>query len=129
MEWVEKMIQSPQNGVTDFIICVKPHFVPIGKIGVWQDQEVGFLLARSHWGQGLAAEALRAVIPYFFKERGMSEITADTDPRNVASIGLLKKVGFEVFDFKEKTYEIGGVWVDSVYLRLTREEWLASQGC
>lgn len=127
-EWVHKMIQSPQNGVVDFIICLQPDFTPIGKIGVWQDQEVGFMLARAYWGQGLAQEALRAVIPYFFQEVGMSEITADTDPRNAASIGLLQKLGFVVFDFKEKTWQIGAEWFDSTYLKLTKEKWEAQGG-
>ncbi len=117
------MTQSPENGVTDFVICLKPEHTPIGKVGVWQDQEVGFLLNRSHWGQGLAQEALKAVIPYFFRDRGMVEITADVDPRNAASIGLLQKLGFVAYDFKEKTYEIDGNWVDSTFLKLTRDKW------
>lgn len=86
------------------------------------------MLARAYWGQGLAQEALRAVIPYFFQEVGMSEITADTDPRNAASIGLLQKLGFVVFDFKEKTWQIGAEWFDSTYLKLTKEKWEAQGG-
>lgn len=117
------MIQGPQNGVTDFVICLKPDLIPVGKIGVWQDQEVGFLLARSRWGHGFAQEALRAVIPYFFQEQHMTEVTADTDPRNAASIALLQKLGFVIYDFKERTWKVGEEWVDSTYLKLTREEW------
>lgn len=122
-EWIQKMIQGELNGITDFVICLKPDLKVIGKIGAWQDQEIGFLLARAHWGMGLAQEALGAVIPYFFEKRDFDEITADADPRNAASIGLLQKFGFVVFDFRERTLQVGDEWVDSTYLRLRREEW------
>ncbi|ETI22641.1 hypothetical protein G647_06717 [Cladophialophora carrionii CBS 160.54] len=117
------MTTSDQNGVTDFIIVHKATASPIGKIGVWQDQEIGFLLSRSHWGQGLAKEALHCVLPYLFREKGMEEVTADVDPRNHRSIRLLEGVGFVRTGFKERTWELGSKWVDSLYLGLRRERW------
>jgi RimJ/RimL family protein N-acetyltransferase len=117
------MINSPNNGLTDFVICLKPNDTPIGKIGVWSGDEIGFMLDRSQWHKGLAKEALGAIVPYLFDERNFESISADVDPRNDASTGILKKVGFEVERFEEKTFEIGGVWVDSLYLRLTKQRW------
>ena len=117
------MINSPNNGLTDFVICLKPNDTPIGKIGVWSGDEIGFMLDRSHWRKGLAKEALGAIIPYLFDERKFESISADVDPKNDASTGLLKRFGFEVESFEEKTFEIGGVWVDSLYLRLTKQRW------
>ncbi|KAK5047203.1 hypothetical protein LTR84_006725 [Exophiala bonariae] len=122
-EWVNKMVSDAQNGVTDFVICLKPEMVAIGKCGIWQDTEIGFMLAREYWRKGLAEEALRAVLAYFFEERRLLEVVADVDPRNGSSKALLGKLGFVVYDFKEKTFEIGGEWVDSEYLKLTRERW------
>lgn len=140
--WFEKMITSPQNGTTDFIIVHKAtplesscqalpatgaqpqHQTAIGKIGVWQAQEIGFLLSRSYWGKGLAEEALTAALVYLFRrEQSFDEITADVDPRNERSLKLLQRMGFEVTGFKDRTWEIGGQWVDSVYLGLKRDEW------
>jgi [ribosomal protein S5]-alanine N-acetyltransferase len=123
-EWITKMTQGQQNGKTDFIITIKPELKPIGKIGVWQDEEIGFLLSRQHWGKGLAQEAIRSMLPYLFEEKGLKQLTADIDPRNEASRRLLAKMGFEDYDFKEKTMEIAGEWVDSAYLKLTRERWM-----
>jgi ribosomal-protein-alanine N-acetyltransferase len=117
------MIDSPNNGLTDFVICLKPNDKPIGKIGVWSGDEIGFLLDRSQWHKGLAKEALSAIIPYLFDERKFESISADVDPRNDPSTGILKKAGFEVERIQEKTFEIAGVWVDSVYLLLTKERW------
>lgn len=111
------------NGVSDFIICLKPDDKPIGKIGVWSDDEIGFLLDRRCWHKGLAKEALHAIIPQLFDARKLESITADIDPRNEASIGILKKVGFEVERLEKNTMQVGEDWVDSLYLRLTKERW------
>ncbi|KEF58847.1 uncharacterized protein A1O9_03690 [Exophiala aquamarina CBS 119918] len=121
------MAAGEQNGVTDFIICLKPDLLPVGKCGIWQGEEIGFMLARAHWRKGLAEEALNAVLPYFFSDRGMLEIVADVDPRNTSSMALLQKLGFVVYDFKEKTFQIGGQWVDSSYLKLTKEQWTSQK--
>ncbi|KIW66885.1 hypothetical protein, variant [Phialophora macrospora] len=123
------MIAAPQNGTTDFIIIHKATAYSIGKIGVWQDQEIGFLLSRLYWGQGLAQEALHGVLSYLFGEKGMEEVTADVDPRNHRSIRLLEGVGFARTGFKEQTWEVGGEWVDSLYLGLRRERWVARENC
>ena len=104
-EWVSGMIEGTQNGTTDFVICSRPDLKPIGKIGVWQGEEIGFLLERSQWHKGLAKEAMVAILPHLFNT---------------------KKFGFEVQRFEEKTFQIGEEWVDSVYLRLTKEQWLST---
>ena len=61
--WLDKMLVSPLNGVSDFIITLRPSEDgpsdrAIGKIGVWRDNEIGFLLAEEYWGRGFAREAL-----------------------------------------------------------------------
>jgi [ribosomal protein S5]-alanine N-acetyltransferase len=121
--WLRSMINSPANGVTDFIITVSPSHTPIGKIGVWQGEEIGFLIARPYWGKGLAKEALQLILNHLFSDKDFQVIVADCDPRNAASIGVLKKMGFEQYDFKEKSFEINGEWVDSMYLSLDKARW------
>jgi [ribosomal protein S5]-alanine N-acetyltransferase len=103
------MIENSGNGVTDFIICIKPTLHPIGKIGIWSGDEIGFILARSHWRQGLMSEALNTVLPYFFHEKGYNAVTADCDPKNVAVRRLFDKFGFVVTGSKEKTFLLGDV--------------------
>lgn len=126
------MIASPQNGTTDFIITLPGTSThpskAVGKIGVWQDLEIGFLLSRNYWGKGLAREALSTVLDYLFRERDMQEITADVDPRNERSIKVLEGVGFAKTGFEEKTFEIGGVWVDSLYFGLRKRSWEGRMG-
>ncbi|KAF2428278.1 GCN5-related N-acetyltransferase [Tothia fuscella] len=124
--WISKMIASPQNGITDFIIVDQSSNNAIGKIGIWSGNEIGFTIAREYWRKGIVSEALNALLPYYFDELGYESITADADPRNEASIAILKKFGFVVTGTREKTFEIGGVWVDSVDLEFKREDWAKS---
>src|SRR6201996_5816921 len=121
--WIDKMIASPQNGTTDFIITLTCSGRAIGKIGIWQASEIGFLLSRTYWTQGLAQEALSAVLFYFFEERGVSEVTAAVDLRNQRCLRFLEKRDFTRTGFRERTWEVGGVWVDSLYLGLERGRW------
>lgn len=55
---------------------------------------LGYDLVREVWGQGLATEAVRAVIEYGFSELGLNRIEAYTEPENVASQRVLEKAGF-----------------------------------
>jgi ribosomal-protein-alanine N-acetyltransferase len=122
-DWLLRMINTPQNGTTDFIITLKDGGQAIGKMGVWRAEEIGFLLGTANWRKGLAEEALRALLSFFFVHSSYDKITADTDPENKACLGLLKKVGFEVTGFEKNTFQIGENWVDSTYLTLRKEWW------
>ena len=55
--------------------------------------EIGYLFARETWGQGIAREAVSAVIAQLFAA-GERRLFADTDPDNAASIRLLQRLGF-----------------------------------
>jgi RimJ/RimL family protein N-acetyltransferase len=55
--------------------------------------EVGWRLAREHWGHGYATEAARAAIEYGFTRLGIEEIVAFTVPANTRSIRVMEKVG------------------------------------
>jgi [ribosomal protein S5]-alanine N-acetyltransferase len=121
----EKWVRGVMKGQNEFVICLKdPSESVIGKVGIWSGNEIGFLIARPYWRKGLAYEALMALIQYAFQELDFNTLTADADPRNAASIGLLKKCGFVEYRIEEKTFEVGGVWVDSLYLELEKEQWM-----
>lgn len=90
----------------------------IGKAGLWDNEEIGFMLAPDIWGQGLAGEAVAAVIERA-RSRGVPHILADVDPRNEASLRLLRRCGFIETGRATATLQVGGEWVDSVYLELT----------
>ena len=55
--------------------------------------EVGYQLGKSWWGCGYAAEALQAVIKYYFETVGLNRVWASYDPRNPNSGKVLCKAG------------------------------------
>jgi RimJ/RimL family protein N-acetyltransferase len=55
--------------------------------------EVGWRLARAHWGQGYASEAARAAIAFGFDELHLAEIVAMTVPTNVRSRRVMERLG------------------------------------
>jgi len=119
--WVAGMVEAAESGPgLDFIIEFEGR--AIGKAGFWKLPEIGYILHPDVWGRGLAREALEAVIRVGFEHGGVETITADVDPRNAASLGLLERLGFVRTGFARNTWEIGGVLMDSVYLSLTRPE-------
>jgi [ribosomal protein S5]-alanine N-acetyltransferase len=57
--------------------------------------ELGFHLLPKFWGQGLATEAARAVIPYAFEKYSAKKLVAGHHPENVNSKKVLDKLGFK----------------------------------
>ena len=48
--------------------------------------EVGWRLAREHWGHGYATEAAREALRFGFEEVGLEEIVSFTVPQNERSL-------------------------------------------
>lgn len=57
--------------------------------------DFAFVFAPEHWGRGVALEACRAAIPSLAGDFGVRALFATVDPRNLRSIGLLQRLGFE----------------------------------
>jgi len=87
--------------------------------------ELGYILARAHWGRGIAREAVSVVIDRLFAE-GQRRVFADTDPENLASIALLERLGFRREGLLRGEWETHIGVRDSVILGLLRDEWRAA---
>ncbi|MCZ8086471.1 MAG: GNAT family protein [Brevundimonas sp.] len=121
--WLDSMMSIPADEGVDFVVELAGE--AIGKAGFYRWPEVGFILAPKAWGRGLAREAVGAAVDHVFRE-GLTEVaTADVDPENLPSIRLLERLGFERTGSAERTWNIGGVWKDSLYFALTRDRWAA----
>lgn len=87
--------------------------------------EIGYILNRSHWGGGIAREAVAAVIDFAFARRPLRRIYADTDPDNRGSVALLERLGFR------REGRLRGEWEthigvrDSLIYGLLHGEWRA----
>lgn len=113
--WLASMIEVDPALSDDFIVTLEGR--TIGKLGAWKLPEIGFLIDRAQWGRGLAAEAMAAFIARR-RALGSSELTADVDPRNEASLKLLSRHGFVETGRAAGTWTVGDELCDSVYLRL-----------
>jgi ribosomal-protein-alanine N-acetyltransferase len=58
-----------------------------------EEVEIAYLLAKSHWRQGLGAEVAQALVRYGFEQLGLPRLIALIDPENQASIGTAEKAG------------------------------------
>ena len=73
---------------------------PIGICGLFQRDEfeipdLGYATLPEFCGNGYAFEAATAVIDYVRSELAIAELLAIISPQNDASVGLIRKLGFE----------------------------------
>ncbi|MBB4199922.1 RimJ/RimL family protein N-acetyltransferase [Rhodoblastus sphagnicola] len=68
----------------------------IGMIGVQTDDgsNLGYWLGKPYWRQGLAGEAVGAMIDAFFLVTKAPALTAAAMPENAASQAVLRRIGF-----------------------------------
>ena len=116
--WLERMIERTAAGGEDFLIEFDGQV--IGDVGAGRLPDFGFIIHPDFWGRGFATEASRGFIDYAFGKTAATELTADVDPRNQASLGVLAKLGFVETGRAANTFLLGDEWCDSIYLALQR---------
>lgn len=89
--------------------------------------EIGFTLARSFQGRGLAAEAARRVLRYAFTELGLHRVIAITDSENASSVALLERLGMRREGHFIRNIWFKGKWGDEYQYALLRDEWLRQE--
>jgi [ribosomal protein S5]-alanine N-acetyltransferase len=63
--------------------------------GLAEDEvEVGWWLARTHWGMGLATEAARAALADLFLRVGLPRVVSMAARENRASLRVMEKLGY-----------------------------------
>jgi len=110
----------------------------IGYVGLWPTDdlagagavEVGWRLAREHWGKGYATEAARAALRFGFEELRLDEIVSFTVPQNERSRRVMARLGLRHdpagdFDHPRVDPLTNPELVRHVLYRLGRAEWLA----
>ena len=112
-----------------FAIERKETVVLIGDCALMVEQdglqaEIGFTLAREHWGNGYASEAVSRLLDYAFGDLGLHRVVAFTDHENEPSIALLERLGMRREGcfvqnawFKER-------WASEYLYAVLEDEWL-----
>ena len=81
-----------------YSICSKRDRTAIGLIELepaGHRARLGFVLARTHWGQGLMSETAAAVLVHTLRLPGMARVDALCDVNNPASARVLEKIGMQ----------------------------------
>lgn len=63
--------------------------------------EVGWRLAREHWGFGFATEAAISALAFAFNELGMTDVNSITAVSNMRSRSVMERIGMRQHDFFE----------------------------
>ena len=85
--------------------------------------ELGFALGRDHHGEGYAAEAATAMLRLGFDDLGFHRITAVCIEGNVASVGLLRKLGFRLEARHVDGALFKGAWATELVFAMLEDEW------
>jgi [ribosomal protein S5]-alanine N-acetyltransferase len=85
--------------------------------------ECGYSIAREHWQQGYAYEAMHSFIDYCFNTLQLNRLEADIDPANAASFKLLQKLGFKKEGELRERWIVSGARSDSWIFGLLASQW------
>lgn len=86
------------------------------------DVEVGWRLAREHWGHGYATEAATAWLDHGFRELELDHVISIAEPANTRSLAVMARLGM-VLDHEAELEEGGDVFHVVVH-SITAARWL-----
>lgn len=103
----------------------------VGEISlVWQNQlhqqgEIGFVFNPDYQGHGYATEAARAILAIGFGGLQLQRIYGRCDARNVASYGLMARLGMRREAHFRHNEIFKGEWSDEFVYAMLQDEWRA----
>ncbi|MEM6480655.1 MAG: GNAT family N-acetyltransferase [Pseudomonadota bacterium] len=80
--------------------------------------EVGYVLLKEAWGQGVATEACKRLLRFAFEQTTLESIYATIDPDNTASLNVLTKCGLCSIGLHRAWGEDSVPWYE-----ITRQDW------
>ncbi len=117
-------------GVAEYAICLRtdPGRV-VGGIGLrvtselHRTAELGYVLHRGFWGQGLVVEAARALLARGFEQGEIERVNAPIMVENVRSRRVAEKLGFTLEGVLRSAWLLRGRRWDEARYALLRSEW------
>jgi len=114
------------TGIAMFSVLEKSSGRWVGRLGPWfpdgwPDHEVGWGIAREHWGKGYATEGAAAAMDYAFDVLGWTHVIHCIEESNLASQGVAKRLGSRLLRRVQMPAPYEHFVVDA--WGQTREEW------
>jgi ribosomal-protein-alanine N-acetyltransferase len=113
----------------DLVVELKAGSKAVGNVGIGvadRDQgqaSVGWLLGGQYRGQGLATEAVRALVTFGFESMGLHRIYARTGSRNTRSWRLMERIGMRREAQLRQSHKVKGEWDDEFIYAILADEW------
>ncbi|OOG52515.1 GNAT family N-acetyltransferase [Rhodanobacter sp. B05] len=132
-EFIAAQPLSPSHGWFQRAIRLREAGVLIGDLGVCLPEdprdsvEFGASIAPAYQGHGYSSEAVRALLACVFGELGRHRVHASVDPRNLASMAMLRALGLRQEAHHRESLWFKGEWADDVIFAMLDHEWRAQQ--
>ena len=133
--WLQRMKEIQATGLAlQFVVVSKLTGVAIGTCLLFRFDEgsaraeLGYVLGRAYWGQGLMQEALEALVGCAFNSMGLRRLEAEVDTRNRSSARLLERLGFTKEGLLRERWVAKGEARDVEMYGLLRNEWSNRRG-
>ncbi len=88
---------------------------------------IGYCLGEDAWGQGVATEAVGAMLSWAYSAFDLNRVDAELDTRNAASARVLEKLGFQREGLRREDCVVAGEVSDSWIYGLLRRDWHSLQ--
>jgi len=85
--------------------------------------EIGWLLGCRYQGQGIATEAVKALLTFGFGPMGLHRIYARTGSSNIRSRRLMERIGIRREAHFRQSHKVKGEWHDEVIYAVLVDEW------
>jgi ribosomal-protein-alanine N-acetyltransferase len=127
-----RMAQAERDGNIPWAIARRQDDVLIGSLSLFEIVPAhargmfGYALQSASWGNGFALEAARLGLAHAFTAMGLERVEADIDPANQSSRRLVERLGFREEGLLRQRWKVDGVWSDSAWYGLLREEFIVS---
>jgi ribosomal-protein-alanine N-acetyltransferase len=90
------------------------------------EADIGYMLARAHWGRGYATELAAALLAAAFGLLGIERVTALVEVHNDRSRRVLEKAGLRWEGLLRRHAHAKGRWWDCHRYAVTRADWRAA---
>ena len=125
-EFVARQLFASWSTSPAFAVVLNSEVVGGIDLGIDETHEIaelGYDLARGHWGSGLIPEAAHVVIDWALGEYGLAKIYATADIRNRRSTRVMEKLGMKCEGLLRSHRKGRDERIDEAYYGLLSEDW------